>query len=253
MGYESYIDKRPTNSYNTLCKLSNLKVRIMARGKPEEVIEDAPEDETILLKGINEKQISERVREYFKDFEEESLTTVDRGQIRRLARLEVAADQAAERITDGTPWSPNQSKALSETAGKLSAEARQLADALGMTRKRRVSDDGSDIESYIPKLHRDALKFLNERAVAIVCPHCREEKAHVEIKAGAIIYHFAFEGEWEWKSKCPRCQQWFTINQDNYIDFRFDTLGKYEETKRSEFDLEDEDDSEDAVETEDES
>jgi hypothetical protein len=218
----------------------------MARGtREEEEVDELPEEEAVAIKGINDKEISARVKEYYTDFEEESLTTVDRGQIRRLARLEIAADRAAERMTDGTLWSPNQAKSLSETAAKLSSEARQLADALGMTRKRRIADDGSDIESYIPTLHRDALKFLQERAVAIVCPHCRDEKAHVEIKAGTIIYHFAFEKEWEWKSKCPRCNQWFSINQDNYIEFRFDTLGKYEDSDRDTGSEDGEEDAED--------
>jgi hypothetical protein len=110
-----------------------------------------------------------------------------------------------------------------------------------MSRKRRLSDDGSDIESYIPQLHRDAYKFISERAVAIVCPHCREEKAHVEIKAGMILYHFAFEGKWEWRSECPRCKQVFTINQENYFDFKFDTLGKYEDEKDNTPNIEDDD------------
>ena len=199
----------------------------MAKKKIE--VEGQEEEPRVDFKPITDDLVQQRIREYEADFEIDSLTTVDRAQIKRMAKLELAADAATDQMTDNPDLTPAQRKALSDTAKSLSAEARQLADALGVSRQKRLTEEEAEQEALIPKLYQEAKKFMDQHAVAIVCPHCRDEAARVEIKAGSIIYAFSFEGEWEWRSKCPRCKQWFEINQDNYIEFRFDTLGRYEE------------------------
>jgi len=199
----------------------------MTKAKEDyEVLDDT---ERVSLRKIGEERVRQRISEYEAEFEADSLTTVDRAQIRRMAKLELAADDSTDDLTSDNSLTPGQRKALSDTAKSLSAEARQLADSLGMSRSKRLTDEEAEQEALIPKVYREARDFLYKNAVAIVCPHCRSEDARIEIQAGTIIYHFFFEKEWSWKSKCPRCDQWFEINQDNYIEFRFDTLGQYED------------------------
>lgn len=199
----------------------------MPRKKEEDT--EQSEGSPVDLKQITDDLVLGRVKEYEADFEIDSLTTVDRAQIRRMAKLELAADAATNDLVSNSSLSPAQRKALSDTAKSLSAEARQLADTLGMSRQKRLTEEEAEQEALIPKLYREGREFLHQHAIAILCPHCREEKAHVEIKLGSIIYALFFEGEWEWKAKCPRCQRWYEINQHNYIDFRFDTLNNYED------------------------
>jgi hypothetical protein len=190
-------------------------------------------EERVSLREIGEGRVKERLEEYYAEFEADSLTTVDRAQIKRMAKLELAADDATDELTSNSGLTPGQRKALSDTAKSLSAEARQLANDLGMSRSKRMTDEEAEQEALIPKLYKEAKDFIYQHAVCIVCPHCRSEKANVEIRAGTIIYHFAFEGEWSWKSKCPRCNQWFAIDQNNYMEFRFDTLNQYEDKEQS--------------------
>lgn len=206
----------------------------MARSSRTDAYEVMAEEDKIALKAVGEERIRERVKEYESDFEIDSLTTVDRTQIRRMAKLELIADRDTDELDINPNLTPGQRKALMDSAKAASAEARQLADTLGMSRSKRLSDEEAEQEALIPKIYREAKDFIYQHAVAIVCPHCREEEAHVEIRAGTIIYHFAFEGQWSFKCKCMResCGKWFEINQDNYLEYRFDTLNQYEDKPR---------------------
>jgi hypothetical protein len=181
-----------------------------------------------------DSRVDDRIGEYERDFEIDSLTTVDRAQIRRMAQLEIAADEAVDALSNTPDLTPTQRKSLGDTAKTLSAEARQLADVLGMSRSKRMSSEEAEQEQFIPQIYREAKEFIYAHAVAIICPHCRKEEAHVEIAAGTILYHFSFEGEWEWKSKCPRCGKSFKIDQNNYFDFLYSTLGQYEKEDKVE-------------------
>lgn len=205
---------------------------------------DAPgeNEEWVQLKEISDARVADRIQEYIDEFEADSLTKTDRAQIQRLAKLELAADDATNELTSGKSLTPGQRKALGDTAKTLSAEARQLADSLGTSRSKRMDSEEGESEQFIPRLAREGKEFLHKHAVAILCPHCREEEAHVEIIAGTIIYHFTFESQWTWTSLCPRCNKTFTINQDNYIDFLFSTINKFE-PKVARINLEDLDDA----------
>lgn len=196
------------------------------------------------LAGVGDDRVKQRIKEYEDDFEADSLTTIDRAQIKRMAKIELAADDATNELTSNTSLTPTQRKALSDTAKSLSAEARQLADTLGMSRGKRMTSEESEQEQFIPKVSREAKDFIYKHAICIMCPKCRKEEARVEIVAGTIIYHFSFEGEWLWRSKCPRCQNIFEINQDNYLEFLFDIINRPDERTVRLEEEEDDDDQE---------
>ena len=177
-------------------------------------------------------RVADRIKEYEDEFEADSLTTIDRAQIARMAKIELAANDATDQLASNPDLTPSQRKALGDTAKSLSMEARQLADALGMSRNKRLSSEQGEQEQFIPKIYAEAKEFIYQHAVCIICPHCRKEEAHVEIPVGTIIYHFAYEGQWKWESICPRCKKKFEITQDNYGDFLFSTINQIKVSER---------------------
>jgi Zn finger protein HypA/HybF involved in hydrogenase expression len=195
---------------------------------------------------IGDDRVSERIAEYEAEFDVDDITTIDRAQIKRMAKLELAADDATNELTSRGDLTPAQRKALGDTAKSLSAEARQLADSLGMSRAKRLNSEQADQEQFIPKIYREAREFIYQHAVCIICPKCREEEAHVEIIAGSIIYHFTFESQWTWTSLCPRCGNRFEINQDNYLEFLFTTINKVVVSPRA-INLEEEEDDQEEI------
>lgn len=170
----------------------------------------------------------ERVRQYESDFDADSVTTADQQQLRTLAELSVLSELANRKAAMMVlgEFSPQDQKYVSDSAAKYSMEARQLATSLGIDRKSRVTGQESELETYLPTLHKEAKKFLYERAVAIVCPHCLASEAKVELRMGTIIYHFAYELEWAWTSICPKCKGKIRIDQNNYTKFLFSELDK---------------------------
>jgi hypothetical protein len=200
----------------------------MARSKGAGERESTEDEEWVTLREISDQRAAARIQEYEDEFEADSLTKTDRSQIKRMAKLELAADDATNELTSGKPLTPAQRKALGDTAKALSAEARQLADSLGTSRSKRIDAEQAEQEQFIPKIAREAKEFLYRQAICIICPHCRAEEARVEILAGTIIYHFSFEGQWKWESQCPRCGKMFQIDQNNYLEFLFSTINKFE-------------------------
>jgi hypothetical protein len=112
-------------------------------------------------------------------------------------------------------------------------EARQLATSLGIDRKSRVTDQESELETYLPTLHKEAKDFIYKHAIAIVCHHCLNTEARVELRMGTIIYAFSYELKWKWESVCPKCKGEIRIDQNNYTRFLFSELDKGGATKVS--------------------
>jgi len=194
----------------------------MPRRKTEDEVPEVDVDieEIKRIRSVNDDRVKERIQEYEHDFEAGSLTVIDRAQIRYLARLELASEDATNVLMNTQNLTPAQRKALADSAKGLIAETRQLADTLGMSRKSRMTDEDSEMNEYLPKLHAEALGFLHERGVFIVCSNCLKEQARVEIRQGIIIFNFEFETDWTWRSKCPRCGKKFEINSANYQNFK---------------------------------
>ena len=175
-----------------------------------------------------ERLVESREAQYVNDFEESSITTTDREQLRRLSELSVLAElsnRKAAIMTLGAA-SPQDIKYVSDAAAKYSSEGRQLATALGVDRKSRVTDQESELETYLPTLHKEAKDFIYKHAIAIVCPHCLNTEARVELRMGTIIYAFSYELRWTWQSICPKCKGEIVITQNNYTKFLFSELDK---------------------------
>lgn len=172
--------------------------------------------------------VEDRVHQYEDDFEEDSITTADRQQLRTLAELSVLSELANRKsaVMVLGSYSPQDIKYVSDSAKSLSGEARQLATSLGIDRKSRVTDQESELETYLPTLHKEAKEFIYKHAIAIVCPHCLDTEARVELRMGTILYHFSFELRWEWNSVCPKCKGAIHIDQNNYTKFLFSELEK---------------------------
>jgi len=168
------------------------------------------------------------IEQYSSDIEASSITIVDERQIRTLAELSVLSEMATRKAANmliGTASSQDL-KAVSDSSKAWSAEARQLATSLGLDRKSRVSEEESELETYLPQLHKEAKEFIYKQAVAIVCPHCLELPARVELRMGHILYHFAYELPWSFTTKCAKCGKEFTISHTNYLKFLFSELEK---------------------------
>lgn len=179
------------------------------------------------LDGV-EKRIEELIKRYSSDIEASSITVVDEHQIRTLAELTANSELANRKVSlliIGTA-APQDIKAVGDTASGLSKEARQLATSLGLDRKSRVSEEESELETYLPQLHKEAKEFIYKQAIAIVCPHCLELPARVELRMGHILYHFAYELPWSFTTKCAKCGKEFTISNTNYLKFLFSELEK---------------------------
>lgn len=215
----------------------------MPRRKTEEEpmeVSDNTEDVEKLIE-VSDQKIKERVAEYERDFEAKSLTAIDKMQIRHLAKMELAGDRATSILNASVNLTAAQRKALTDSAKSAMGEARQIADSLGMSRKARLTDEDSEMNDYLPKLHDEALNFLHERGVFIVCPSCRKEQPRVEIRSGMIIFNFEFEMDWVWRSKCPRCGKKFEINSSNYQSFKVPKTTKITaDTKEEELEDDDE-------------
>ena len=185
--------------------------------------------------------VEARVLQYEDDFEADSITTADRQQLRTLAELSVLSElsnrKSAEMVLGS--YSPQDQKYVSDSAAKYSSEARQLATSLGIDRKSRVTDQESELETYLPTLHKEAKDFIYKHAIAIVCPHCLETEARVELRMGTIIYHFQYELKWSWSSLCPKCKGEIVIDQNNYTKFLFSELEKSGTPKATRDELED--------------
>ena len=172
--------------------------------------------------------VESRILQYEDDFDESTVTTADKQQLRTLAELSILSELSNRKsalMVLGNA-SPQDIKYVSDSAAKYSMEARQLATSLGIDRKSRVTDQESELETYLPTLHKEAKDFIYKHAVAIVCPHCLATEARVELRMGTILYHFFYELHWEWKSQCPKCKGEIRINENNYTNFRFSELEK---------------------------
>jgi hypothetical protein len=190
--------------------------------------------------------VLERVTEYEEDFEESSITTADRQQLKALAELTLLSElcnrKAAEMVLG--EYSPQDQKAVSDASARYSTEARQLAKSLGVDRQSRITDQENELEQYLPILHAQTKEFIYKNAVAIICPHCLKSDSQTELRMGHILYHFTYELKWQWTSICPKCRGEIKINQDNYPSYLFSELEKAGMVKRDtdEEVLDDEDD-----------
>lgn len=170
--------------------------------------------------------VAERLKELISDFDESTITTTDREQLKTLAELNVLSELANRKValmTIGSA-SPQDVKYVSDSAKALSGEARMLAASLGIDRKSRVTEEESELETYLPTLHKDAKEFIYKRAIAIFCPHCLAQEARVELRQGFILYHFAHELSWTFDTICPKCKGDIHISRANYTKFLFSEL-----------------------------
>ena len=172
--------------------------------------------------------VAERLKELMSDFDESTVTTTDREQLKTLAELNVLSELSNRKsalMVIGSS-SPQDIKYVSDSAKSLSGEARMLATSLGIDRKSRVTEEESELEMYLPTLHKDAKEFIHKRAIAIVCPHCLGQEARIELRMGHILYAFAYELKWAFDTICPKCKREIQISQANYQKFLFSELEK---------------------------
>lgn len=174
------------------------------------------------------KLVAERLKELLDDFDESTVTTTDREQLKTLAELNVLSELAnrkAALMVLGTA-SPQDIKYVSDSAKSLSGEARQLAASLRIDRKSNLTEQESELELYFPTIHKEAKEFIYKRAIAIVCPHCLAQEARIELRMGHILYAFAYEIKWSFQTICPKCKGEIYISQANYQKFLFSELEK---------------------------
>src|SRR5512143_2225839 len=103
---------------------------------------------------ITDADIVARVQEYEKDFDLTGLTTIDRTQIRRLATMELTTDALLSTLNEMRrigEYSAGDLKAVNDSLKTISAEARQLATALGIDRKSRMTEKESELDRYVPE------------------------------------------------------------------------------------------------------
>lgn len=215
------------------------------RGRPRNPV--APTSAEV--KEAIEEKIAERIRLYSEDFDLTTLTTIDRQNIRNMASLELAAEEANLQLVGPSAGvarlTPTEFKALSDSVKVVMAEARQQAAALGIDRKTRLSGEQSELEMYLPKLAAEAKTFLYQHCIAIICLECRKSEAQVDIRTGFLLYHL-FEEDLEWRAtfKCQRedCGNLFTVDRTNWKDYRMATI---DETQPPLSDKEKEEEAED--------
>lgn len=181
------------------------------------------------------KRVDDRIAEYSRQFETDSLTFLDVRMLRNLAEIETTVDIINQATKNPARFTPAELKSVTDSKAKLLSELRAQAAALGMDRKSRIVESESELETYLPKLHREAKEFLYKHAMIILCPHCLAEPARVEIRQGTLfvaptlIYHFAYESPtWKFESDCPRCHKHFEINSTNYTDFLYSKIDPYQ-------------------------
>lgn len=183
--------------------------------KPKNRFVVSPAERQTLRK--NDALIEKKIQQYKKDFDMSTLTTVDYTQIRNMAALEVACAKLNQRLAGIETMSPQEMKVTTEAIKTMMAEHRQQATALGINRAKRVSEEESELDQYLPKLANEAYDFFKSRAIAIMCSDCRAEAPEVDIRMGWIVYHFTeTDKEFEWSSTCARCKQPIRINRYNW-------------------------------------
>lgn len=174
---------------------------------------------TFVMKSPAEDRIRKRIEEYMADLDKNSITVSDRSQIKNLARLEISIEELTEKLANIGTVDSRERKSLTDSLTTLMAQHSRISSLLGIDRKSRASRGDSEFEEYLPRVHREAKAFLDEHAVVIVCPNCMGERARVRINEGVIIFHYRDDVQWAWSSTCPRCQQMFTINRNNWKNF----------------------------------
>lgn len=183
--------------------------------KPKNRVQVTPAERRVLKR--SEELIEKKIQQYRRDFDMSTLTTVDYTQIRNMASLEVACSKLNQRLAGVETMSPQEIKVTTEAIKTMMAEHRQQATALGITRIKRVSEEESELDQYLPKLASEAYEFFKTRAVAIMCSSCRSEAPEIDIRMGWIVYHFTeTDREFEWSSVCPRCGNPVKINRGNW-------------------------------------
>ena len=156
-----------------------------------------------------------------------TLTTVDYTQIRNMAALEVACAKLNQRLAGIETMTPQEIKVTTEAIKTMMAEHRQQATALGINRAKRVSEEESELDQYLPKLANSAYDFFKSRAIAIMCSECRAEAPEVDIRMGWIVYHFAdTDKDFQWNSICSRCKKPVSINRYNWKRYLLSELDK---------------------------
>lgn len=185
-----------------------------------------------------QQEIEETMNRYLSEIDDETLTEMDRDNVQILAQFVVSAKRQTLGIAmRANDFSPQEQKSANESARALSNEARQLSAALGIDRKSRMTGDQSELELTLPKIFAEAQEYIYEHSIAICCLECRNSKAQIDIRSGMLLYHFFDEDpEWSATFKCMReeCGNIFTINKDNWTDYRMKTLDEIEPPEEEE-------------------
>lgn len=193
--------------------------------KPQNRLRVSPAERQTLKK--NDALIEKKIQQYKRDFDMSTLTTVDYTQIRNMAALEVACAKLNQRLAGIETMTPQEIKVTTEAIKTMMAEHRQQATALGINRAKRVSEEESELDQYLPKLANSAYDFFKSRAIAIMCSECRAEAPEVDIRMGWIVYHFAdTDKDFQWNSICSRCKKPVSINRYNWKRYLLSELDK---------------------------
>ena len=181
------------------------------------------------LPPITPEAVERKAQEYLQDFDTTTTTRIDLSQLTNLARLSLnieALNMGLSRATEGI-YTTGQVRTLATSLKEMMAEERQQADALGISRSKRISGQQSELEQYLPKLKKQVKDLMGDRIILMLCPKCLKEPAHVEIRQGMIIYHFMKENrKWSWNGECVRCGENINITHKNYKDFLLNVWDK---------------------------
>jgi hypothetical protein len=202
------------------------------KGRPRRPI---PTLEGQTLEGI-QKRVDARYSEFLEDFDESALTRGDLDQIRNMAFMSVTSEENNKKLLAATAGllslTPNEFGALTKSVNDLSKEIRLIQDSLGIDRKTRIASESSEMEQYLPKLHKEALDLIYKRGLYLCCLKCRATEAQTEIHHGLLLYHFMEEEDvflpdgtvrdnnWGMTFRCFRCGDEQTIAPWNYQQYR---------------------------------
>ena len=173
------------------------------RSKLKSIAEDVPE-----LPDRTPATLEEYLA-YYENPAPNDITTIE--QLVSFQRQLAVVERLIEETLSADSVDTRRYKDLVDIQKQLSLETRQLQDTLGISRKQRERMRTEQrLSDHLQKNIRQARELIEEYGIKIICPSC--EARGVRILQGFVVNHFPEMGI-EVRTRCPACQQEFTITR----------------------------------------